>query len=35
MKIAIRGHKSRGKEVIQILKNLGGKTIFTIYGFDE
>lgn len=24
MKIAIQGHKSRGKEVIQILKNLGG-----------
>ena len=25
MKIAIRGHESRGKEVIQILESLGGK----------
>ena len=26
MKIAIQGHPTRGKEVIQILKDLGGKT---------
>ena len=35
MKIAIRGYESRGKEVIQILNSLGGKTTFTVYGFDE
>ena len=27
MKIAIKGHKSRGKEVIQILESLGGINI--------
>lgn len=32
MKIAIRGHKSRGKEVIQILESLGGKNIHNLHG---
>ena len=32
MKIAIKGHKSRGKEVIQILENLGGRNTFNYNG---
>jgi hypothetical protein len=35
MKIAIRGHKSRGKEVIQILESLGGKNNCPLTGADE
>ena len=35
MKIAIQGHPFKGKEVIEILKSLGGKSIFTGLGFDE
>lgn len=35
MKIAIQGHPDRGKDVIQILKSLGGKTIFAGLGFNE
>ena len=32
MKIAIQGHIIRGKEVIQILENLGGKNIHELWG---
>ena len=32
MKIAIRGHESRGKEVIQILESLGGRNTFNYNG---
>ena len=32
MKIAIKGHKSRGKEVIQILESLGGQNIHGYWG---
>ncbi len=32
MKIAIRGHESRGKEVIQILESLGGKNVEKLEG---
>ena len=32
MKIAIRGHKSRGEEVIQILESLGGRNTFNYNG---
>ena len=32
MKIAIKGHKSRGKEVIQILESLGGRNAFNYNG---
>ena len=32
MKIAIQGHESRGKEVIQILESLGGKNIHELCG---
>ena len=32
MKIAIKGHASRGKEVIQILESLGGKNTFDYKG---
>lgn len=32
MKIAIKGHKSRGKEVIQILESLGGRNISNYIG---
>ena len=32
MKIAIKGHKSRGKEVIQILESLGGSNTFNYNG---
>ena len=35
MKIAIRGHKSRGKEVIQILESLGGKNITSFIGVPD
>lgn len=35
MKIAIRGHKSRGKEVIQILESLGGINICQLTGTDK
>ena len=35
MKIAIRGHASRGKEVIQILESLGGKNKWFHYGNNE
>ena len=35
MKIAIQGHFTKGKEIIQILESLGGKTIFAGLGFDE
>ena len=32
MKIAIKGHESRGKEVIQILESLGGRNTFNYNG---
>lgn len=32
MKIAIQGHLTRGKEVIQILENLGGKNKYRLFG---
>ena len=32
MKIAIQGHSTRGREVIKILENLGGKNIHELYG---
>lgn len=32
MKIAIRGHASRGNEIIQILESLGGKNIHNLHG---
>ena len=35
MKFAIRGHKSRGKEVIQILESLGGKNVEGLTGTYE
>ena len=35
MKFAIRGHKSRGKEVIQILESLGGKNTEGLTGTYE
>lgn len=35
MKIAIKGHESRGKEVIQILESLGGKNKWFHYGNNE
>lgn len=35
MKIAIRGHASRGKEVIQILENLGGENRYDQSGSNE
>ena len=35
MKFAIKGHKSRGKEVIQILESLGGKNKWFHYGNNE
>ena len=35
MKIAIKGHKSRGKEVIQILESLGGKNKWFHFGNNE
>ena len=35
MKIAIRGHESRGKEVIQILENLGGENRYDQSGSNE
>ena len=35
MKIAIQGNSFRGKEVIQILKDLGGKGSLSNFGYDE
>ena len=35
MKIAIKGHESRGKEVIQILESLGGKNKWFHEGINE
>ena len=35
MKFAIKGHPTRGKEVIQILKNLGGRNISNHKGNDN
>ena len=35
MKIAIQGHPTRGKEVIQILKDLGGKGSLSNFGYNE
>ena len=35
MKIAIKGHASRGKEVIQILESLGGKNVEKLTGTYE
>lgn len=35
MKIAIQGHLTRGKEVIQILENLGGKNVKELTGTHE
>ena len=35
MKIAIQGHPTRGKEVIQILESLGGKNKWFHYGNNE
>ena len=35
MKIAIKGHASRGKEVIQILESLGGKNVSGLIGVYE
>ena len=35
MKIAIKGHESRGKEVIQILESLGGKNVEKLTGTYE
>ena len=35
MKITIKGHPTRGKEVIQILENLGGKNISNHSGKDN
>lgn len=32
MKIAIQGHPTRGKEVIQILESLGGKNRASLKG---
>ena len=32
MKIAIQGHPTRGKEIIQILESLGGKNIENLKG---
>jgi hypothetical protein len=34
-KIAIRGHKTRGAEIIKILEQLGGKNIHYAFGSDE
>lgn len=33
--IAIRGHKERGKEVIELLEMLGGRTMYTYNGDDD
>ena len=35
MKIAIKGHESRGKEVIQILESLGGKNSIPLEGTNQ
>ena len=35
MKIAIQGHPFRGKEVVEILKSFGGKSIFAGLGFQS
>ena len=35
MKIVIQGHPTRGKEVVEILKSFGGKSIFAGLGFNE
>lgn len=35
MKIAIKGNESRGKEVIQILENLGGKNVYDQSGNNK
>ena len=35
MKIAIKGHSTRGKEVIQILESLGGKKLYYSNADDE
>lgn len=34
-KIAIQGHSTRGKEVIQILENLGGKNKYELEGYSS
>ena len=35
MKIAIKGHPTRGKEVIQILESLGGKKLYYSNASDK
>lgn len=35
MKLGIKGHKTRGKEVIEMLKILGGKNSNKLVGFDD
>ena len=34
-KLAIKGHPTRGKEVIELLEMLGGKNIYNFSGFDD
>ena len=34
-KIAIKGHATRGKEVIQILEMLGGKNVYNLSGYTN
>ena len=34
-KLAIKGHSTRGKEVIELLEMMGGKNIYNFSGFDD